>query len=169
MSDPWHYPPTFGRHRLFLEGREIDTKSIISGLVKIAITRLRWLSMFESTPCRNEARADFAHWMSILCTLDAKSRSTPPPEAWLSARRIAVVLLLRPNEANLKLPIQRRHRHRAGQPLTRNVHFAVRPVPRISDGEAFEEGICLNYFFRLVRPVAFGARHNEGGVGILYC
>jgi solute carrier family 13 (sodium-dependent dicarboxylate transporter), member 2/3/5 len=25
--------------------------------------------------------------------------------------------------------------------------FAVRPVPKISDGEAFEEGICLNDFF----------------------
>ena len=52
---------------------------------------------------------------------------------------------------------------------TRNLHFAVRPVPKFSDGEAFEEGICLNYFFSLGSTRCVGSRHNEGGAGILHC
>jgi hypothetical protein len=51
---------------------------------------------------------------------------------------------------------------------TRNVNFAVRPVSKISDGEAFEEGICLNYFFSLGSTCCVRGRHNEGGVGILH-
>jgi len=58
---------------------------------------------------------------------------------------------------------------RAKQLWTRNAHFAVRPAPKVSDGEAFKEGICLNYFFSLGSTRCVGSRHNEGGVGILHC
>ena len=50
-----------------------------------------------------------------------------------------------------------------------SVNFAFRPVPKISDGEAFEEGFCLNYFFSLGSTRCVRSRHNEGGVGVLHC
>jgi len=49
------------------------------------------------------------------------------------------------------------------------MHFAVRPVPKIGNGEAFEEGICLDYFFSLGSTRCISGRHNEGGIGILHC
>ena len=65
-------------------------------------------------------------------------------------------------------PIQRSHRP-ACRATIKSTHFAVRPGPKISDGEAFEEGICLNDFFSLGSTRCVGGCHNEGGVGILRC
>src|SRR5262245_15824831 len=53
--------------------------------------------------------------------------------------------------------------------LPLDLHFAVSPVPKVSDGEPFEEGICLYYFFSLGSTRCVGSRHNKGGVGILHC
>ena len=44
----------------------------------------------------------------------------------------------------------------------------VCPVPKISDREAFEEGIRLNEFFSLGPTRCVGSGHNEGGVGVLH-
>jgi hypothetical protein len=52
---------------------------------------------------------------------------------------------------------------------TRNLHFAVRPVPKVRYSEAFQEGICLYYFFSLGPTRCVGHCHNESGVGILHC
>jgi hypothetical protein len=52
---------------------------------------------------------------------------------------------------------------------TRNLHFAVRPVPKVSYSEAFQERICLDYFFPFGPTRCVGVCHNEGRVGILHC
>jgi hypothetical protein len=52
---------------------------------------------------------------------------------------------------------------------TRNLHFAVRPVPKVRYSEAFQEWICLDYFFSLGPTRRVGVRHNDGSVGILHC
>jgi hypothetical protein len=52
---------------------------------------------------------------------------------------------------------------------TRNLHFAVRPVPKVRYSEAFQEWICLDYFFSPGPTRCVGICHNEGSVGILHC
>jgi GYD domain len=45
---------------------------------------------------------------------------------------------------------------------TRNLHFAVRPVPKVRYSEAFQEWICLDYFFSLGPTRCVGVCHDEG-------
>jgi hypothetical protein len=91
------------------------------------------------------------------------------PEDWLTGEGAHLMPSCgRMIEFKSVFPIQRSHRPSCHGTI-KSTHFAIRPGPKISDGKAFEEGICLNDFFSLGSTRCVGGCHNKGGVGILHC
>src|SRR5262249_9350656 len=91
-------------------------------------------------------------WMAWAVDYQEFIGASPPAEQWPSLNQY-------PRSSD----------RQACRATIKSTHFAVRPGPKISDGEAFEKGICLNDLLSVGSPVWVGGSQTEGGGAFLGC